>query len=104
MRAIILAAARTRNIRPTSAVSVLSAADPVRVFQDFAILDLISKGRAEIVVGRVLCAEAYPLFGCSMQDYDDLFVEKLELLMALRDQTQITWRGRFRPPLTEQAV
>lgn len=104
--AIILAAAaaRTRNIRLTSAVTVLSAADPVRVFQDFATLDLVAKGRAEIVVGRGSFGEAYPLFGFSAEDYDVLFVEKLELLLALRDQTHVTWRGRFRPPLTGQGV
>lgn len=104
--AIILAAAaaRTRTIRLTSAVTVLSAADPVRVFQEFATLDLIAKGRAEIVVGRGSFGEAYPLFGFAAQDYDALFVEKLDLLLALRDQTHVTWRGRFRPPLSGQGV
>ncbi|MGU3285139.1 LLM class flavin-dependent oxidoreductase [Methylobacterium mesophilicum] len=104
--AIILAAAaaRTSRIRLTSAVTVLSAADPVRVFQEFATLDLIAKGRAEIVVGRGSFGEAYPLFGFAMQDYDALFAEKLDLLLALRDQTHVTWRGRFRPPLTGQGV
>jgi probable LLM family oxidoreductase len=104
--AVILAAAaaRTRRIRLTSAVTVLSAADPVRVFQDFATLDLIAKGRAEIVVGRGSFGEAYPLFGFAAEDYDALFVEKLELLLALRAQTHVTWRGRFRPPLTGQGV
>ncbi len=104
--AIILAAAaaRTRQIRLTSAVTVLSAADPVRVFQDFATVDLISRGRAEIVVGRGSFAEAYPLFGFSMHDYDELFVEKLDLLLKLRDDTKITWSGKFRAPLTGQGV
>lgn len=104
--AIILAAAaaRTSQIRLSSAVSVLSAADPVRVFQDFATVDLISRGRAEIVAGRGSFAEAYPLFGFAMEDYDELFVEKLELLLQLREQTEVTWSGRFRPPLTGQGV
>jgi probable LLM family oxidoreductase len=104
--AIILAAAaaRTENIRLTSAVTVLSAADPVRVFQQFATLDLISKGRAEIVVGRGSFGEAYPLFGLRMEDYDDLFAEKLDLLLKLRETTNVTWKGRFRAPLTGQGV
>ena len=104
--AVILAAAaaRTRRIRLTSAVSVLSAADPVRIFQEFATVDLIAKGRAEIVVGRGSFGEAYPLFGFAMQDYDALFVEKLDLLLKLRDQVHVTWQGRFRPPLTGQGV
>lgn len=104
--AVILAAAaaRTHQIRLSSAVTVLSAADPVRVFQDFATVDLISRGRAEIVVGRGSFAEAYPLFGFSMHDYDALFVEKLELLLELRAQTEVTWSGRFRPPLSGQGV
>lgn len=104
--AIILAAAaaRTEKIRLTSAVTVLSAADPVRVFQEFATLDLIAKGRAEIVVGRGSFGEAYPLFGFRMEDYDDLFVEKLGLLMALRETTHPKWEGRFRAPLTGRGV
>jgi len=104
--AVILAAAaaRTKNIRLSSAVTVLSAADPVRVFQDFATIDLISRGRAEIVVGRGSFGEAYPLFGFSMHDYDALFVEKLDLLLKLREQTNVTWSGRFRPALTGQGV
>jgi probable LLM family oxidoreductase len=104
--AVILAAAaaRTQRIRLTSAVTVLSAADPVRVFQDFATIDLIAKGRAEIVVGRGSFGEAYPLFGFAMEDYDALFAEKLDLLMKLRDTVSLTWRGRFRPPLTGQGV
>jgi alkanesulfonate monooxygenase SsuD/methylene tetrahydromethanopterin reductase-like flavin-dependent oxidoreductase (luciferase family) len=83
-------------------VTVLSAADPVRVFQDFATIDLISKGRAEIVVGRGSFGEAYPLYGFAMNDYDALFVEKLDLLLKLRQETNVTWKGRFRPPLTGQ--
>ncbi|WP_203074015.1 Atu2307/SP_0267 family LLM class monooxygenase [Falsiroseomonas ponticola] len=104
--AIILAAAaaRTRRIRLTSAVTVLSAADPVRVLQEFATLDLIARGRAEIVVGRGSFGEAYPLFGFSMADYDALFVEKLDLLLKLRDEESVTWQGRFRPPLQDQRV
>jgi probable LLM family oxidoreductase len=98
------AAARTRRIRLTSAVSVLSALDPVRLFQEFATVDLIAKGRAEIVVGRGSFGEAYPLFGFAMQDYDALFAEKLDLLLKLRDETHVTWQGRFRPPLTGQGV
>ena len=104
--AIILAAAaaRTKNIRLNSAVTVLSAADPVRVFQDFATIDLISNGRAEIVAGRGSFIEAYPLFGFAPEDYDALFAEKLGLLLELRDQTHVTWQGRFRPALTGQGV
>jgi probable LLM family oxidoreductase len=98
------AAARTTHICLTSAVSVLSAVDPVRLFQEFATVDLIAKGRAEIVVGRGSFGEAYPLFGFAMQDYDALFAEKLELLLQLRDETYVTWQGRFRPPLTGQGV
>lgn len=98
------AAARTSRIRLTSAVTVLSAADPVRVFQEFATLDLISKGRAEIVVGRGSFVEAYPLFGLDTRDYDELFAEKLELLLRLGEATDITWDGRFRPPLNGQSV
>ncbi|KAB7782796.1 LLM class flavin-dependent oxidoreductase [Methylorubrum populi] len=104
--AIILAAAaaRTSRIRLSSAVTVLSAADPVRVFQEFATLDLIAKGRAELVVGRGSFGEAYPLFGFAAEDYDALFNEKLDLLSALQERTHVTWRGRFRPPLTGQGV
>jgi probable LLM family oxidoreductase len=98
------AAARTKNIRLTSAVTVLSAADPVRVFQQFATLDLISGGRAEMVVGRGSFSESFPLFGFDFRDYDDLFIEKLDLLLQLREQEEITWRGRFRPPLDHQKV
>src|SRR5271163_1673639 len=104
--AIILAAAaaRTKRIRLTSAVTVLSAADPVRVFQEFATLDLIAKGRAEIVVGRGSFGEAYPLFGFQMRDYDALFAEKLDLFLKLRETTRVTWEGRFRPALTGQGI
>jgi probable LLM family oxidoreductase len=104
--AIILAAAaaRTKNIRLTSAVTVLSAADPVRAFQNFATLDLISNGRAEIVVGRGSFIEAFPLFGLKLEDYDDLFAEKLDLLLTLRESTNVTWSGRHRPALTGQGV
>jgi probable LLM family oxidoreductase len=104
--AVILsaAAARTKNIRLSSAVSVLSAADPVRVYQSFATLDLISKGRAEIVVGRGSSIEAYPLFGFDLNDYDKLFKEKLELLLQIRDNEFVTWSGKFRAPLNNLPV
>ena len=104
--AIILAAAatRTKNIRLTSAVTVLSAADPVRVFQEFATLDLLSNGRAEIVAGRGSFTEAYPLFGMKLEEYDSLFSEKLDLLLQLRENTHVTWSGEHRPPLTGQGV
>jgi len=104
--AVILAAAasHTKNIRLGSAVTVLSAADPVRVFQSYATLDLISKGRAELVVGRGSSVEAYPLFGFNLQDYDALFKEKLELLLRIRDEEFVTWNGRFRPAMTDQPV
>jgi probable LLM family oxidoreductase len=98
------AAARTRNIRLTSAVTVLSAADPVRIFQEFATLDLISHGRAEIVAGRGSSIESFPLFGFDLEDYDALFSEKLELLLKIRENIQVHWTGRHRPPLTGQAV
>ena len=98
------AAALTKNIRLTSAVTVLSAADPVRVFQSYATLDLISNGRAEIVAGRGSFTEAYPLFGLRLSDYDDLFKEKLELLLQIRDQEVLSWSGRFRAPLQQQAI
>ncbi len=103
---VILAAAasRTTRIRLSSAVTVLSAADPVRVFQQFATLDLISQGRAELVVGRGSFTEAFPLFGLNFQDYDALFAEKLELLLQLNEQEVVTWSGRFRPALQEQAI
>jgi probable LLM family oxidoreductase len=104
--AIILAAAaaRTSRIRLTSAVTVLSAADPVRVFQEFATLDLISRGRAEIVVGRGSFGEAFPLFGLDTRAYDDLFAEKLDLFLKLGETTNLAWQGRFRPALAGQGV
>ncbi len=104
--AVILAAAaaRTQNIRLTSAVTVLSAADPVRVFQEFATLDLISHGRAEIVAGRGSFVESYPLFGLRLEDYDSLFSEKLDLLLKIRENTNVYWSGKHRAPLTGQAV
>jgi probable LLM family oxidoreductase len=103
---VLLAAAatRTKNIRLTSAVTVLSAADPVRVFQEFATLDLISRGRAEIVAGRGSFVESYPLFGLHLEDYDSLFAEKLDLLLAIRENTHVHWSGQHRAPLTGQAV
>ncbi len=104
--AVILAAAaaRTERIRLTSAVSVLSTADPVRLFQSFATLDLISDGRAEMVVGRGSSVESFPLFGMDLQDYDALFAEKLELLLELRENEVINWSGEFRPALVDQPV
>jgi probable LLM family oxidoreductase len=104
--AIILAAAasRTKNIRLTSAVTVLSAADPVRVFQEFATLDLISHGRAEIVAGRGSFIESFPLFGFNLEDYDSLFSEKLELLLTIRENIHVHWSGKHRPALTGQAI
>jgi probable LLM family oxidoreductase len=98
------AAARTQRIKLTSAVTVLSAADPVRVFQQFATLDLVSKGRAEMVVGRGSFTESFPLFGLDFNDYDALFAEKLELLLKLRSEERVTWSGKFRPALNDQAV
>src|ERR1700739_2295069 len=98
------AAARTRNIRLTSAVTVLSAADPVRIFQEFATLDLISQGRAEIVAGRGSFIESYPLFGLRLEDYDSLFAEKLELLLKIRESTKVHWSGKHRAALTGQAI
>src|SRR5438270_7420738 len=104
--AVILAAAasRTSRIRLTSAVTVLSAADPVRVFQDFATLDLLSQGRAEIVAGRGSFIEAFPLFGLELEDYDSLFAEKLDLLLRIRDDTRVHWSGKHRAALTGQGV
>src|SRR6202166_4568958 len=98
------AAARTKNIRLTSAVTVLSAADPVRVFQEFATLDLISNGRAEIVAGRGSFIESFPLFGFDVEDYDSLFSEKLELLLNIRENTHVHWFGKHRPALTAQPI
>jgi len=104
--AVILAAAaaKTKNIRLTSAVTVLSTSDPVRVYQSFATLDLISKGRAELVVGRGSAIEAYPLFGFDLDNYDALFKEKLELFLKIREQEFVTWSGKFRPALHNQPV
>jgi probable LLM family oxidoreductase len=104
--AIVLAAAatRTRRIRLTSAVPVLSSDDPVRVFQDFATLDLISGGRAEIMAGRGSFIESFPLFGFDLGDYDALFAEKLDLLLKLRDSERVTWSGRHRAPLDNLGV
>ena len=104
--AIILAAAasRTSKIRLTSAVTVLSAADPVRIFQEFATLDLISNGRAEIVAGRGSFIESFPLFGLKLEDYDSLFAEKLDLLLKIRASNNITWSGKHRPALTGQGI
>src|ERR1700754_3564113 len=96
------AAARTERIRLTSAVTVLSSADPVRVFQNFATLGLISQGRAEMVVGRGSFVDAYPLFGFNLNDYDELFVEKLGLLLSIRQNEFVTWSGKFRPALKNQ--
>src|SRR5919109_32215 len=98
------AAARTSRIRLTSAVTVLSAADPVRVFQQFATLDLLSRGRAEMVVGRGSFIEAFPLFGLSLEDYDSLFAEKLDLLLRIRNNEHVHWSGKYRPDLTGQGV
>src|ERR1700675_1148750 len=98
------AAARTENIRLTSAVTVLSASDPVRVFQEFATLDLISRGRAEIVAGRGSFIESYPLFGLRLEEYDSLFAEKLELLLKIRESTKVHWSGKHRAALTGQAI
>ncbi|AQS56069.1 LLM class flavin-dependent oxidoreductase [Novibacillus thermophilus] len=104
--AIVLAAAaeRTKQIRLTSAVTVLSSDDPVRVFQQFATLDLISQGRAEIMVGRGSFIESFPLFGYDLNDYNDLFEEKLQLLLKLRESERITWKGKHRPPLDDRGV
>ncbi|HEX3984367.1 MAG TPA: LLM class flavin-dependent oxidoreductase, partial [Acidisoma sp.] len=104
--AIVLAAAasRTRRIILTTAVTVLSSDDPVRVFQDFATLDQISEGRAEITAGRGSFIESFPLFGYDLNDYDTLFHEKLELLIQLRDEERVSWAGRHRPALDDQGV
>ncbi len=98
---LILAAAatQTKNIRLNSAVTVLSADDPVRVFQAFATLDLLSRGRAELVVGRGSSIEAYPLFGYDLRDYDELFAEKLDLLLKIREDVKVTWSGKRPGPL-----
>jgi len=98
------AAARTKHIRLTSAVTVLSAVDPVRIFQEFATLDLLSGGRAEMVVGRGSFIEAFPLFGLKLDDYDSLFSEKLELLLKIRENELVNWSGKYRPALTGQGI
>src|SRR5207248_11717270 len=98
------AAARTKQIRLTSAVTVLSSDDPVRVFQDFATLDLISNGRAEIMAGRGSFIESFPLFGYDLADYDELFEEKLDLLLKIRAGERVTWRGTHRPPIDDLPV
>jgi probable LLM family oxidoreductase len=102
--ALAAAAARTENIRLSSAVTVLSSDDPVRVFQDFATLDLISGGRAEIMAGRGSFIESFPLFGYDLGDYDELFAEKLDLLLRLRESERVTWAGRHRAPLEDAGV
>lgn len=104
--AVVLAAAAgmTSRIRLTPAVVILSSDDPVRVFQDYATLDLVSNGRAELLVGRGSFIESFPLFGYSLSDYDELFSEKLDLLLAIRDRERLTWSGKFRPPLQDQAI
>ena len=98
------AASRTKRIRLTSAVTVLSAADPVRLFQEFATLDLLSQGRAEMVVGRGSFVEAFPLFGFRLEDYDSVFAEKLDLLLKIRDNEHVHWAGQFRPSLNGEGI
>jgi probable LLM family oxidoreductase len=104
--AVILgaAAARTQRIRLTSAVTVLSSADPVRVFQNFATLDLLSQGRAEMVVGRGSFVDSFPLFGFKLEDYDSLFAEKLDLLLKIRENEHVYWSGKHRAALTGEGV
>ncbi|HZG73265.1 MAG TPA: LLM class flavin-dependent oxidoreductase, partial [Chondromyces sp.] len=104
--AVVLAAAasQTKRIRLTSAVTVLSSADPVRVFQDFATLDAISNGRAEIMAGRGSFIESFPLFGYDLRDYDELFEEKLELLLKIRESEKVTWQGNHRPAIQNLGV
>jgi probable LLM family oxidoreductase len=102
--ALAAAATRTENIRLSSAVTVLSSDDPVRVFQDFATLDLLSGGRAEIMAGRGSFIESFPLFGYDLGDYDELFAEKLDLLLKLRESERVTWSGRHRAPLENVGV
>jgi probable LLM family oxidoreductase len=103
---IVLAvvAGQTQRIKLSSAVTVLSSADPVRVYQDFVTLDLLSGGRAELMVGRGSFTESFPLFGYSLNDYDELFDEKLDLLLAIAGDKPVTWSGRFRPPLDDATV
>jgi probable LLM family oxidoreductase len=102
--ALAAIAARTERIRLSSAVTVLSSDDPVRVFQQFAELDLLSGGRAEIMAGRGSFVESFPLFGYDLDDYDDLYAEKLDLLLKIRDSEHVTWSGRLRPPLQNAGV
>src|SRR5215216_2490961 len=102
--ALAAIAARTERVRLTSAVTVLSSDDPVRVFQDFATLDLLSAGRAEAMVGRGSFIESFPLFGYDLDDYDALFTEKLDLLLRLRENGPLTWSGEHRAPLRNQVV
>lgn len=102
--ALAAAAERTKNIRLTSAVTVLSSDDPVRVFQQFATLDLLSNGRAEIMAGRGSFIESFPLFGYDLGDYDELFAEKLDLLLAIRDNERVTWEGHLRPSIHDRGV
>jgi alkanesulfonate monooxygenase SsuD/methylene tetrahydromethanopterin reductase-like flavin-dependent oxidoreductase (luciferase family) len=103
---IILAAAATvtKNIKLSSAVSVLSSSDPVKLYQSFATVDLISNGRAELMAGRGSFIESFPLFGYNLQDYDELYEEKLELLLKINKEPKITWKGKFRPELVNQEV
>src|SRR5680860_280299 len=104
--ATVLAAAagRTSKIRLFPAVSILSTDDPVRVFQQYATLDLVSSGRAELLVGRGSFIESFPLFGYSLDDYNEIFAEKLDLLLRIRDHERVTWSGRFRPPISDQGI
>ena len=104
--ATVLAAAagRTSKIRLFPAVSILSTDDPVRVFQQYATVDLMSSGRAELLVGRGSFIESFPLFGYALEDYDELFAEKLDLLLQIRDNERVTWSGRFRPPINDQGI
>ena len=102
--ALAAAAARTDNIRLTSAVTVLSSDDPVRVFEEFTTVDLISNGRAEIMAGRGSFTESFPLFGYALDDYDELFAEKLELLLKIRENVHVTWSGRHRAPLNDAGI
>ncbi|RFB10188.1 LLM class flavin-dependent oxidoreductase [Bacillus sp. HNG] len=104
--AMVLAAAasQTKNIRLTSAVTVLSSADPVRVFQDFSTLDAISNGRAEIMAGRGSFIESFPLFGYDLKDYDELFEEKLDLLLQIQKSEKVTWQGKHRPSINNRGI
>ena len=104
--AMVLAAAagRTSKIRLIPAVIILSSADPVRTYQDFATLDLVSNGRAELLVGRGSFIESFPLFGYSLDDYNELFAEKLDLLLQIHENERVTWSGKFRPPLHDQPI